>query len=332
MTGASGLTYAGVLLAVFANQLCLPVPSVVFLMAAGALSAQGKMSPIIIVCLGVLGCLVADGIWFLLGRRWGSSVMRLLCRFSADPRKCSRKAHEDFRRYGLPVLCVAKFVPGLDGLLPPLIGAEGVSMAGFVAFDAAGSLLWSCAYVALGYVFSNQLELALHWTTHFGTALGIAIGVPVVLYASWRGLTLARMIRELRLRHITPAMLARKLKSNLKVAVLDLATFEGDSDSESPEAIPGAFSVEPSRLQESPHVTIPDDVQIILYSSSGGDIESARAAMALQRIGVEKVWVLEGGFRAWRDQGFPVSHHVATPDVVAERLGIRLPPLRLARS
>ena len=330
MTGASELTYAGVLLAVLANQLCLPVPSIVFLMAAGALSAQGKMSPIIIVCLSVLGCLVGDGIWFLLGRRWGSGVLRLLCRFSADPRKCSRKAHEDFRRYGLPVLCVAKFVPGLDGLLPPLIGAEGAPVSGFIAFDAAGSLLWSCVYVALGYIFSNQLELALHWTQQFGTVLGIAIGVPVVLYVGWRGLTLARMVRELRLRHIRPAMLARKLKSNRKVAVLDLATFEGDSDSTLLEAIPGAFSVDPSRLRESPHITIPDDVQIILYSSSGGDIESARAAMALQRIGVRKVWVLEGGFKAWREQGLPVSHHVATPDVVAERLGIRLPPAELA--
>src|SRR5579871_2810507 len=141
MSGASELTYAGVLLAVLANQLCLPVPSIVFLMAAGALSAQGKMSTIIVICLGVLGCLVGDGVWFLLGRRWGSGVLRLLCRFSADPRKCSRKAHDDFRRYGLRVLCVAKFVPGLDGLLPPLVGAEGVPVSGFLAFDAAGSLL-----------------------------------------------------------------------------------------------------------------------------------------------------------------------------------------------
>ena len=31
------LTYGGVLLAVFANQICLPIPSVVFLIAAGAL-------------------------------------------------------------------------------------------------------------------------------------------------------------------------------------------------------------------------------------------------------------------------------------------------------
>ena len=57
MTTSLQLTYTGVLLAVFANQLCLPVPSVVFLMAAGALSAHGEMRTSIIVLLGVLGCL-----------------------------------------------------------------------------------------------------------------------------------------------------------------------------------------------------------------------------------------------------------------------------------
>ena len=122
--------------------------------------------------------------------------MRLVCRFTADPRSCSKNAREKFRRYGLSVLCVAKFVPGLDAVMPPLSGAEGVSLAGFLALDAVGSFLWSGFYVGLGYLFSNELDVAIRWAQHFGTALGIAIGVPIVLYAGWRGLTLVRMIRR----------------------------------------------------------------------------------------------------------------------------------------
>ena len=106
---------------------------------------------------------------------------------------------------------------------------------------------------------------------------------------------------RLRLRRISPAMLARKLKSKSKVAVLDLLDFEDETGSQSLEAIPSAFRVDPSRLRKSPHITIPNDVEIILYSSSGGEIVSARAAMALRRIGVEKVWILDGGLKAWRE-------------------------------
>ncbi len=139
MTASSQLTYIAVLLAVFAEQLYLPIPSGVFLMAAGALSAHGEMHTSIIVFLAVLACLAADGIWFWFGRRWGSQAMWLLCRLTADPRKSSKNAHEKFRRYGLLLLCVAKFVPGLNGVMPPLVAAEGVSLARFLALDTLGA-------------------------------------------------------------------------------------------------------------------------------------------------------------------------------------------------
>jgi membrane protein DedA with SNARE-associated domain/rhodanese-related sulfurtransferase len=325
MTAFSGLTYTAVLLAVLAEQLYVPIPSVVFLMAAGALSAGGEMRMSIVVSLGILACLAADSIWFWLGRKWGSQAVRLLCRLTADPRKCSRNAHEKFIRYGLSLLCVAKFFPGLGAVLPPLVGAEGVSLARFLALDALGGFLWSGFYVGLGYLFSNELDVAIRWVRHFGTALAIVIGIPIGLYLGWRGLVLVRMIRRLRLRRISPPMLDRKLKSNRKVAVLDLLEFEEETDGESPEAIPGAFRVDPTHLRKSPHITVPEDVEIILYSSSGGDTLSARVAVALKRIGVDKVWVLEGGLKAWREHGFPVSRSLEAPEVVAERFGVRLP-------
>jgi len=319
------LTYSGLFLAVLAQQVGLPIPSVVFLMAAGALAARGAMSPTIIILFGVLGCLAGDGLWYWIGRRWGSKAMRLICRFTADPRGCSKHAQQQIHRYGLPVLCVAKFVPGLDAIMPPLAGAEGVPLARFLALDAVGSFLWSACFAGLGYVFSNQLETAIRWVQHSGTALGIAIGVPIVLYAGWRGLTLARMIRELRQRRISPPMLERKLKSDRKVAVLDLVNFEEDSGSESVEVIPGAFVVDPSELRKATQIAVPDDVKIILYCPSGSDAVSARAAVALKRIGVDKVWVLEGGFKAWREHGLPVSQSPELPEAVAERLGVKLP-------
>lgn len=325
-----GLTYTGVLLAVFANQLCLPIPSIVFLMAAGALSAHGKMSTSILVLLGLLGCLTADGLWFWFGRKWGSKVTRILCRFADDPRACSRDAREKFRRYGLPLLCVAKFVPGLDALMPPLSGVEGVPPASFLALDAVGSFLWSGSYVGLGYLFSNQLDIAIRWAQHSAAVLGVVIGVPLALWAVGRVLVLLRMIRRLRLRRISPAMLARKLKSDRKVAVLDLLNFEGEMDGESVEAIPGAFRVDPARLRKSPYITVPDDVKLILYCSSGSDMVSARVAVALNRIGVNKVWVLEGGLNAWREHELPVAHSLEVPETVAERLGIKLPQPKLA--
>jgi rhodanese-related sulfurtransferase len=221
---------------------------------------------------------------------------------------------------------VAKFVPGLNLVMPPLVGAEGASLTAFLPFDMLGGFLWAGFYVGLGYLFSKEVDVAIRWAEHFGTAVGIAIGVPLGLYAGWRGLVLVRMIRRLRLRRISPRLLARKLRSNAKVAVLDLANFEG-SDGASPPAIPGALRVDPSILRKLPHIYVPKGVEMVLYSSSGGDGVAARAALALQRIGIDNVWVLEGGLKAWREQGFRVSQSPEAPEVVAERVGVRLPRL-----
>jgi membrane protein DedA with SNARE-associated domain/rhodanese-related sulfurtransferase len=325
VTTSSELTYGGVLLGIFAQQVGLPVPSIVFLMIAGSLSAHGKMSASIVVCLGIVGCLAGDGIWFSIGRKWGSKAMRVLCRFAADPRSCSAKARERFRRHGLPVLLVAKFLPGFDAVMPPLAGAEGVSTARFLSLDAFGSALWAAVYTGLGYVFANELELAIRLVRQFGSTLGLLIGVPAALYVGWRGLTLARTMRQLRLRRISPPMLARRLESDGKVAMIDLLNFE-EADGQVFEAIPGAFRVEPRLLRKSPQISVPDDVKVILYCSSGSNSVSARAAVELKRIGIRKVWVLEGGLDAWREHGFPISRCSEAPEAIAERLGIKLPP------
>lgn len=155
--------------------------------------------------------------------------------------------------------------------------------------------------------------------------IALVIGIPLVLYAGLRGAALVRMVRQLRLRRISPALLARKLKSHKKVAVLDLTNFEEKTEDKGVEAIPGAFSIDPGLLWGSPQLTVPDDVKIVLYCSSGADIVSARTALGLKRIGINNVWVLEGGLEGWREQGFPLSHTLEGPEAVAKRFGIRLP-------
>ena len=83
--------------------------------------------------------------------------------------------------------------------------------------------------------------------------------------------------------------------------------------------------VDPSVLRNATQIAVPDDVKVILYCPSGSDAVSARAAVGLKRIGVDKVWVLEGGLKAWREHGLPVSQSPEVPEAVAERLGVKLP-------
>jgi hypothetical protein len=100
------------------------------LIAAGTLAKRGQLHLSLVLLAAVAGSLAADGFWFWLGRRWGSRVIRAVCSLTWDPQRSRERSDRIFARWGLRLLLIAKFVPGLDGVSPPLAGAEGASIKG----------------------------------------------------------------------------------------------------------------------------------------------------------------------------------------------------------
>jgi membrane protein DedA with SNARE-associated domain/rhodanese-related sulfurtransferase len=319
------LTYPGIGVAVFAQQLNLPMPAMLLLVTVGALASQGQGNlylPFVLLA-GMIGCLAADGFWFWLGRRWGSGVIRLVCSFTSNPQKSRSTSRRVFDQWGLRLLLVAKFVPGLDGVAPPLAGAEGASVKGFLVYDAIGSLLWTAAYVAVGFLLSNQVRVVMRMASRYGMALLIVLATPLFFCVFWRGIRIHRMIRHLRLRRISPAMLQRKLDESNKVMIVDLLDYEANEGKV--QAIPGAFRADPARLRTVKQIPVPPGVDVVLYCSSQNEFVSARVADALQKRGMSDVWVLEGGLKAWVQEGRPVTTELATGEEAAARVGIVLP-------
>jgi len=318
------ITYPTILLAVFANQLCLPVPAVLFLITAGALVGSGSLNFSIVVLVGVVGSLVADYAWFMAGRWGGFRVVRTLCAFSANGQHSAVRARTLFARWGLPGLVLAKFVPGLDGLMPPLAGALNVATVLFLLFDAMGALFWSAGYCFLGYLFSDRLNVVAAMVA--GTSKILAIVLACVLcYLLWRAWELLRTIRQLQLRTISPTLLHEKVQAGDRIAVLDLLDVEGQEDPAIVAGIPGAARISPTPLRSSAQVRVPTDVQLVLCCSSRNQITSARTAVLLRRKGITNVWVLEGGLKAWRELDLPVTTELCTAAQVAARFGVELP-------
>src|ERR1700739_2287067 len=114
--------------AVFVEQMGVPIPALPLLRAAGALSASGKFSLSLGVVVTVIACLIADTVWFYLGRYRGNQVLGLLCRMSLEPDLCVRRTQNVYTRYGLRGVVVAKFVPGMSIVAPPLAGMAGTGI------------------------------------------------------------------------------------------------------------------------------------------------------------------------------------------------------------
>ncbi len=170
--------------ALFAHQVGLPLPGPLFLLAAGALGARGQLGLTASFGLAVIACVLADWVWYEAGRRRGDKVLHFIHRLTPDPDFHDRRAKATFARYGLALLVVAKFIPGLDAVTPPLAGTSRTGRLRFLAFDGAGASLYSAVYAGLGYVFSHDLDRAAAYAGRVGAVFaGVAVAALFIYVA-----------------------------------------------------------------------------------------------------------------------------------------------------
>jgi membrane protein DedA with SNARE-associated domain len=144
-----------------------------------------------VIALAISACVLADWLWYEAGRWRGDKVLHFLHRFTPDPDYHDRRAKKIFARHGLPLLLVAKFVPGLDAVAPPLAGASQTRRTHFLAFETAGAGLYVCVYGGLGYVFSHDLNRAL---SYMSEARNLLLGLALVGMCIYMGLKSVRRL------------------------------------------------------------------------------------------------------------------------------------------
>ena len=254
--------YALLFLWVLAEQSAIPIPSVPLLLAAGALMRTGRLNAFFAIACCVIAALIADTIWFELGKRRGRGVLRLLCRLSLEPDSCVRQTENAFLKYGLRSLLVSKFIPGLNTVAAPLAGQSGTSYLRFAMYDSAGALIWSGAYMLLGYLFSGELETIVGYTSQMGSGLLLLVAALFGGWIAWKWTQRRRFLKSLKVARITPAELQQKLTAGEDLFIVDLRSALSDG----PALIPGAVRLSLEDLATRSK-EIPRGRDIILFCS-----------------------------------------------------------------
>ncbi|SPE41608.1 conserved membrane hypothetical protein [Candidatus Sulfopaludibacter sp. SbA3] len=254
--------YALLFFWVLAEQGAVPIPSVPLLVAAGALVRTGRLHAVTAIACCVAGALVADAVWFHFGRSRGKRVLRFLCRISLEPDSCVRKTETAFLKYGLNTLLIAKFVPGLNAVAAPLAGDAGIGLVPFLVMDSLGVVVWSGAYIGVGYLFSNQLELALAYAQRLGSGFLILVIAVAALWILWKVIQRRRFLSELAGARITPEELLGRIDAGEDLYIVDLRSSLQHDD----HSIPGAIRLSIDDLTAGAQ-QIPRDREIILFCS-----------------------------------------------------------------
>lgn len=295
--------------AVFAEQIGLPLPAMPFLIAAGALVGTGQMTLGLTVLAAVMAAMAGDQLWFELGRRRGRMVLNWLCRISLEPTSCVRRTEDFFARHGVRALIVAKFVPGLSTIAPPLAGIVGLSVLQYLLFNGVGTLLWVGTGIGLGIAFSDQLEEALSMSLQIGPAVGLTVVAAVIGYVIYKAVH--RYQADYRVPRITARQVMDKLAAGEEPLIIDLRSLGAREER---SAIPGALTIALNDLAGRQH-EFPRDRDVVLYCDCPRDASSVEGAKTLRKLGFTRVWPLQGGVEAWHAAAatsagpMPVSNH-----------------------
>ncbi|MGO9424299.1 MAG: DedA family protein/thiosulfate sulfurtransferase GlpE [Steroidobacteraceae bacterium] len=305
LVGQYGLLIVG--MNVLLDQIGLPIPAVPTLVVAGAVAANGNLALVPLFLLSVGACLAPDCGWYLVGQIYGIRVLKTLCRISLEPDSCVSQTQARFELWGVKSLVIAKFVPGLAIIAPPMAGAMRIGWVKFIALSVVGAALWSGSALAAGMLFSSQIDALLSHLDRIGVAAGLVIAGLLAAYIAFKWWERARFLAALRMARISVADLYELVQAGAAPIIVDVRS--PTARTLEPRWIPGAIHVPIDAVGR--HVRdLPRDRDIILYCTCPNEASAARVAKILLSHGFKKVRPLLGGLDAWIAAG----HSVETTD------------------
>ncbi len=288
---------------VLVEQIGIPIPAAPLLLTAGTLTATHRLHLLPVLGAILLGSLVSDISWYLLGKRYGSRVVRLLCRFLPQRDTCVQRTNSYFSKHGAGTLLVSKFLPALNTLAGAIAGQSGMDFRLFLLCDAGGVLLWAMAFVVGGRFAGDLLKAhphALAWVAHFAVGLFALLLVGSIVQ---RWVRRRRSLAEIRTDRLSPQDLYAMVESGEAPFLVDLRhPLDYLPD---PRTLPGAVTMTPDRLIEAV-AQIPRDRDVVLFCTCPNEETAVRMALTIQKMGVPRVRPLLGGFDGWRELGYPL--------------------------
>jgi membrane protein DedA with SNARE-associated domain len=256
--------YLLIFLVALGEALGLPVPAALAIIAAGAAVAAHILSGPLVFAAAISAILIGDTLLFFLGRYTGWALLAALCRLSMNPETCILRSAESFYKRGRTTLVLAKFIPGINTMAPPLAGSMKMKPWQFLQFDLAGACLYIFVYGAVGYVardFVARLTERIQSASH---VLAEVVLLAVVVFVIYRIAQYRRYKSTDVVPRIAVEELAHRIASseNGDVIVADVRS-HGYYD-RGASRIAGSIRLEPNRLSEELKA-LPHDKDIYIY-------------------------------------------------------------------
>ena len=157
LTVRGPVVYALIALVVFAEDalfIGFVLPGETAAVLGGVIASQGHVLLWLVLLLVVLAAVVGDTVGYEVGRHLGPRILDM--KVLAKRRKRLDDAQDFLRRRGGTAVFLGRFVAFFRAVMPALAGTSRMPYRTFLAFNAAGGLVWGVGFVLLGYLAGNS--------------------------------------------------------------------------------------------------------------------------------------------------------------------------------
>ena len=158
------------------------IPGETAAVIGGVVASRGNANVVLMAAVVVAASILGDSVGYEIGKRFGP---RLLESRPLRKRRAKLDEAQDFlRRRGGVAVFLGRFVAFFRAVMPALAGTSHMPYPRFVAWNAAGGLVWGVAFVTLGYFAGNSYQ-SVAKTVGRDVAAGAAI-VLVMAVIGWQ--------------------------------------------------------------------------------------------------------------------------------------------------
>jgi membrane protein DedA with SNARE-associated domain len=190
MTSIMWIAAGGVLLALLAAGVGIPIPEDITLLGAGYLAWQGRAPLALMWAVSFVGIVAGDSSLYWIGRKLGPRLTRhRWLSHRLTPARLQR-LEGFFLRHGSKAVLLARFAAGARGAFYMTAGIMKLRYRRFLLFDGVAALLSVTFWVGLGWRFGdhidrvrNTVKRVEHW----------ALALVLFVAAAW---LLSRLLRR----------------------------------------------------------------------------------------------------------------------------------------
>jgi membrane protein DedA with SNARE-associated domain/rhodanese-related sulfurtransferase len=275
------------------------------LLFAGSAIAAGTLSFWPILGAAVLGAVIGDGTWFTAGRLYGRKLLAMLGRLSPVVDSKVETARSLFERFGVPVVSISKFVPGLGFITPPLMGTTAVDIRIYAAWDLASALAWATFWLLGGAAAERELRMLHAFVeSRGGTIVDILVGSALIflLYRVYQR-------RRARRRFANAGSAAGWQRAAARWRrIVPSRVLDARPESPAfgtPRRIPGALALDPHSPEQIDGALRAYDM--VIYCICPDNATAVEITQRMRSNGYTRIRALRGGLDAWQRRGFPVE-------------------------